>query len=454
MTGTSADDLLAEVLPLLDLDERYASGHLLIQPGNGLPSSLAANALACGAVAAAGLSGLALQGGPQVVVDPRQVSVAFRSDQLSNINGRTVEAFAPLSGFFEASDGWVRTHANYPHHRRRLLEALSLPEDTDPERLGQEIEGMPAQGVEDKVTSAGGVAFRVRSAEEWRRSAAGEAVDREPLISRQMVVEAPPVEAPYRPKVLDLTRVVAGPVATQMLGFLGADVLRVDSPDLLEPHDQYTLVSGDKRSTLLDLKERADRAVFDELLAQADVLVTGYRRGSLDEYGLSPEEVAERHPHLVHGFLSSWGTQGPWSERRGFDSVVQAATGISLLESADGERPGALPAQVLDHATGYLLAAGILSALRVRAFNGGGWQVSTALARTAHWLLDHGPDEEPGHLVLTPEDYEHVARGEIGLIVASRPALTIGERDSFSRFGGLWGGDEPYWEDDPAAERV
>lgn len=454
MTGTSADDLLTEVLPLLGLDERYASAHLLIQPGNGLPSSLAVNALSCGAVAAAGLSGLALQGGPQVVVDPRRVSVAFRSDQLTNINGSSVAAFAPLSGFFAAADGWVRTHANYPHHRRGILDALELGEDTDRERLAEAIEGMRAQDVEDVVTAHGGVAFRVRDTQEWRGSAAGEAVDQEPLINRRMVHEAPPVEAPYRPKVLDLTRVLAGPVATSTLGFLGADVLRVDSPHMLEPHDQYTLVSGDKRSTLLDLKDRTDRATFDELLDQADVLVTGYRRGALDEYGLSPEEVAQRHPHLVHAFLSSWGTQGPWSERRGFDSVVQAATGISMRESPDGQRPGALPAQVLDHATGYLLAAGILSALRARAFNGGVWRVSTALARSAHWLLDHGPDVESGHLVTAPEDYEQVVRGEIGLIVTSRPPLTIGERDSFSRFGGLWGADEPYWEDDPAAERA
>lgn len=439
---------------MLDLDERYASAHLLIQPGNGLPSSLAVNALSCGAVAAAGLSGLALQGGPQVVVDPRRVSVAFRSDQLTNINGSQVEAFAPLSGFFEAADGWVRTHANYPHHRERLLRSLDLPEDSAPERLAAAVAGMRAQDLEDRVTDAGGVAFRVRDTQEWRDSEAGRAVDGEPLIDRTMIAEAAPVEAPYRPKVLDLTRVVAGPVATQTLGYLGADVLRVDSPDMLEPHDQYTLVSGDKRSTLLDLKDRRDRATFDDLLGQADVLVTGYRRGSLDGYGLAPEEVAERHPHLVHAFLSSWGTDGPWSERRGFDSVVQAATGISMLESPDGTRPGALPAQVLDHATGYLLAAGILSALRARAFNGGVWRVSTALARSAHWLLDHGPDEEPGHLVTTPEDYEQVVRGEIGLIVTSRPALTIGERDSFSRFGGLWGADEPYWEDDPAAERA
>ena len=127
MTQVPSDALLPDILPLLGLDERYASAHLLIHPGNGLPSRLAVNALACGSVAAAGLSGAALRGGQQVVVDPRQVSVAFRNDQLSSINGQDLVGFAPLSGFFAAADGWVRTHANYPHHRTRLLDALGLP---------------------------------------------------------------------------------------------------------------------------------------------------------------------------------------------------------------------------------------------------------------------------------------------------------------------------------------
>ena len=443
-----SDALLADVLPLLGLDERYASAHLLIHPGNGLPSGLPVNALACGSVAAAGLSGIALRGGPQVVVDPRQVSVAFRNDQLSSINGTPVVGFAPLSGFFAARDGWVRTHANYDHHRVRLLEALGLPESATRDDLAEAVGGMRAKAVEDKVTAAEGMAVRVRTADEWSRSRPGRAASKLPLIGREQVSESGPKEAPYRPKVLDLTRVIAGPVATSTLGYLGADVLRVDSPHLPEPEDQYTLVSGEKRSTLLDLTRAVDRRAFDELLAEADVLVTGYRPGALDDLALSPDALAKSHPSLVVATLSAWGAEGPWGDRRGFDSIVQAASGIALHESPDGERPGVLPAQVLDHATGYLLAAGILSALRARALTGGTWRVSTALAATAHWLLSaSGPDEEPAHLVEEPEAYQDVVRGHSGLVVSSKPSFSRGEQTSFSRLGGAFGADEPRWED-------
>ncbi|MDX5399516.1 MAG: CoA transferase, partial [Actinomycetes bacterium] len=406
MTVTPVDPPLDELLPVLGLDERYASAHLLVQPGNGLPSNLAVNSLACGSVAAAALSGLALHGGSHVVVDPRQVSVAFRGDQLLNIDGRQFTSFAPLSGFFATDDGWVRTHANYPHHEARLLGSLGLPAHADRRELAERLAGMAAQEVEDTVTAAGGVVARVRSAEEWRTSEQGRAVDTLPLLARDLVAESEPLEAPYRPKVLDLTRVIAGPIATQTLGYVGADVLRVDSPHLVEPADQYALVSAEKRSTLLDLESRTDRETFEELLSTADVVVTGYRPGALDRFGLSSEELEERHPHLVHAVLTAWGTEGPWGERRGFDSIVQAATGIAMAESLDGEHPGVLPAQALDQATGYLLAAGVFAALRARSLSGGIWRVSAHLARTAHWLLDAAPDTEPAQLVPAPETYQ------------------------------------------------
>jgi crotonobetainyl-CoA:carnitine CoA-transferase CaiB-like acyl-CoA transferase len=444
---TQVDALLGDVLPALGLDERYASAHLLVQPGNGLPSPLGVNALACGSVAAAALSGLALHGGSQVVVDPRQVSVSFRGDQLQSLDGRPFSAFAPLSGFFAASDGWVRTHANYPHHRERMLRALELPEDADRDAVATAIGAMRAQEVEDAVFAAGGAAARVRTPQEWRESPQGQAVDELPLLARDLVGEHEPVEAPYRPKVLDLTRVIAGPIATQTLGYVGADVLRVDSPHLPEPLDQYALVGAEKRSTLLDLDDRADRATFEDLLAHADVVVTGYRPGALDAYGLSSDELAANHPHVVHATLNAWGA-GPWGDRRGFDSIVQAATGVAMAQAADDELPGVLPAQVLDHSTGYLLAAGVSAALRARSMNGGIWRVSANLARTAHWLLDAEPDLEPGHYVPAPETYQTVVRGDAGLILASRPAFTIDDRDAFAHIGGVWGADEPRWEDD------
>ena len=180
----------------------------------------------------------------------------------------------------------------------------------------------------------------------------------------------PPKPVPDRPRVLDLTRVLAGPVATRALAQLGCDVLRVDSPHLPELDAIHLDTDSGKRSTLVDLQDEHARHRVHDLLAAADVLVTGYRPGALTAYGLDPERLAEQHPHLVCASLSAWTPTGPWGPRRGFDSIVQAATGISLIESRDGRAPGALPAQALDHATGYLLAAGVLAALRRRADGG------------------------------------------------------------------------------------
>jgi len=182
-------------------------------------------------------------------------------------------------------------------------------------------------------------------------------------------------------RVLDLTRVIAGPVATRTLAFAGADVLRIDPPALPEPAWQHLDTGHGKRSALLDIHREPAR--FARLLADADVLVLGYRPGGLHRLGLSPEVLAAQHPHLVVGQLSAWpGDDSP----RGFDSIVQADSGISCLSAVDGE-PGALPAQALDHSAGYLLAAGIATALRRRSELGGSWRVRTSLRRVAAELL-------------------------------------------------------------------
>jgi crotonobetainyl-CoA:carnitine CoA-transferase CaiB-like acyl-CoA transferase len=190
--------------------------------------------------------------------------------------------------------------------------------------------------------------------------------------------------------VLDLTRVIAGPVAGRTLASHGADVLRVDGP--LLPDDRGGLVDtgAGKRHVVLDLRARGDRSTVEELLAGADVVLQGYRPGALDALGMGPEALAERHPHLVVVRLSAWGTTGPWGNRRGFDSLVQAATGIADIYGSP-EAPGALPVQALDHGTGHLAAALALGALVRRRDEGGGWFGELSLARTAHWLLDATP---------------------------------------------------------------
>ena len=438
--------LLREVLPALGLDEGYAAAHLDLAAGSALPSALPVSTLACGSVAAAGLAGAALRGAHRVRVDPRQVSVSFRNDQVQTIDGERVPGFAPLSGFFEAADGWVRTHANYPHHRVRLLRALGLPDGATRDDAAAAIAERPAQAVEDVVTADHGIAVRVRSLGEWMASDQAHAVAGHDLLSVRAVGSSPSTPTRNRPRVLDLTRVLAGPVATRALAQLGCDVLRVDSPHLPELEAIHLDTDSGKRSTLVDLHNEHARDRVHELLAAADVLVTGYRPGALAAYGLDPERLAERHPHLVCASLSAWTPSGPWGSRRGFDSIVQAATGIASIESGDARTPGALPAQALDHATGYLLAAGVLSALRRRSEEGGTWRVEAHLARTAHWLLQTDAldgaatpvDDLAPWTVGTDTAYGHV--------VQARPAFSLDDAPrEYAWVGRRYGTDEAVW---------
>jgi crotonobetainyl-CoA:carnitine CoA-transferase CaiB-like acyl-CoA transferase len=330
---------------------------------------------------------------PGVRVDDGAVATAFHSERHLLVDGRAPVTFAPLSRFWRTADGWVRTHANYPHHRARLVDALGVPDDAA--AVEAALAERSSLEVEAAVYAAGGLAVALRTPKEWAAHEQAVAVAARPLVERERLdstrarVLTPIDGAPLLPaaglRVLDLTRVLAGPVATRTLALLGADVLRVDSPQLPELPDQHADTSFGKRSTTLDLA--ADRRTFEELLTAADVVVTGYRPGALDRFGLSPQALAERRPGVVVAQVSAWGAYGPWGERRGFDSLVQVASGIAAVEGSL-EQPGALPAQALDHGTGYLLAAAVLRALTEQSYEGGSRFVRLALARTAEWLVN------------------------------------------------------------------
>ncbi|MFJ9379817.1 CoA transferase [Streptomyces sp. NPDC101455] len=336
---------------------------------------------------------------PGVRVDDGAVATAFVSERHLLIDGRAPVSFAPLSRFWRTADGWVRTHANYPHHRARLLDALKLPEDASVEDVAEVLAERSAPEVEETVYGAGGLAVALRTAAEWAAHPQGVAVARRPLVERERLGTArarvlPPLDGdPLLPaaglRVLDLTRVIAGPIATRTLTLLGADVLRVDAPQLPEDHDAHADTGFGKRSTRLDLGLTTDRHTFEELLARADVVVTGYRPGALDRFGLSPEALADRRPGVIVAQLSAWGAYGPWGDRRGFDSLVQVASGIAAIEGSP-EHPGALPAQALDHGTGYLLAGAVLRALTEQSEQGHSIALRLALARTAAWLTADG----------------------------------------------------------------
>ncbi|QGZ48290.1 hypothetical protein GPZ77_07720 [Streptomyces sp. QHH-9511] len=400
-------------------------------PSGLLSARLPVMDLARATVAVAGLAAVERAGlqGP-VRVDDAAVATAFVSERHLRVDGRAPVNFAPLSGFFRATDGWIRTHANYPHHRAALLRALEVREES-PEAVRSAIGERGAEELETAVYAAGGLAVAVRAPERWMASGQGREVAKRPLLTRERLDDAAPRRRSGPLRVLDLTRVLAGPVATRTLALLGADVLRIDPPENPELPDQHADTDIGKRTAALDLDSPSDRRAFDELLDAADVLVTGYRPGALDRFDL-------HRPGLVIARLSAWGDYGPWGERRGFDSLVQAATGIAVTEGSE-ERPGVLPAQALDHGSGYLLAAAVLRSLTEQGQDGGTRLVRLALAQTGHWLTRTLPRYEP-------ERYLADTDGPLGrLRHALSPVTYEGGPTRWSRPPGLQGGDDPAW---------
>ncbi|WP_417510463.1 CoA transferase [Microbacterium sp.] len=326
--------------------------------------------------------------------DPDRIAVAYRSDRVLLIDDDAPSVWSPFSGFWRASDGWLRTHGNYAHHASALCRALALPTDAGADDLRAVFAAASVRDSVDRITGAGGLAVAVR----------GENPDEDAALRERSLVEitrigddAPRQTAVYGDpaaplrgiRVLDLTRVIAGPVCTRTLALLGADVLRIDPPRLAEPEWQHFDTGHGKRSALLDARSPQ----MTELLTEADVVVLGYRPAALDRLGLAPEFLAEQHPGLIIAQLSAWGRDHP--DRAGFDSLVQAESGIAMIESPDGERPGALPAQALDHSAGYLLAASICETLVRREREGGSWRITTSLRRVAAELLGMPRRDEP-----------------------------------------------------------
>jgi len=387
---------------------------------------------------------------PSVELDPAKIATAVTSDQYFRLNGEPVSAWAELSGFWPCSDGWVRTHANYPHHRSALLSALDLAADTGADEFMLALHAMKTADVEQRVLEAGGVATVVRSGEQWAEHPQAVAVAELPVIELTSLGDADTaklpdttVDAPLAGlRVLDLTRVIAGPVAGRTLALWGADVLRIDSPRHPEISWQHLDTGAGKRSALLDLDAAADRTTFETLLETADVALTAYRPGSLDKFGLSPAALAERRPGIIVGRLSAWGTVGPWAERRGFDSIVQAATGIALAEGDSAGTPGALPVQALDHSAGYLVAAGIATAVRRRIDGGHSWLAEVSLARLATELLKQ---RRPRHAPTAAGGFTPTVATRNGVTSAVAAPHYDGGPSGFRQAAVEWGSSEPRW---------
>jgi hypothetical protein len=266
-----------------------------------------------------------------------------------------------------------------------------------------------ADELETAVIAAGGCAAAMRPMSAWTAHQQGRAVATEPLVwcVRTASGATPALSDRARPlaglRVLDLTRVFAGPVCTRVLAGLGADVLRIDPPDWDEPGVVPEMTLG-KRCARLDARTPEGQTILQELLRHADILVHGYRPGALDSIGLSAVDRTRIRPGLVEVSLDAYGWTGPWAGRRGFDSLVQMSSGIADegMRRFGNTRPTPLPVQALDHAAGWIMAAAVLRGL-VECRAGHGWVARTSLARVAALLAPtagdgdlHGVLEKPG----------------------------------------------------------
>lgn len=379
-----------------------------------LPSSFAVTDLAAASVGAAALAMRQLmvaQGNApaRVQIDRRLASMWF-SWSIHPVGWERPPLWDAVAGDYATADGWIRLHTNAPHHRDAALSVLGCA----PERaaVAQAVAARRGLELEEAVVAQGGCAAVMRSMAEWRTHPQGQAVAGEPLIAFADAGRAAPRPWAWtseRPlaglKLLDLTRVLAGPVATRFLAGYGAQVLRIDPPHWNEPGAIPEVTLG-KRCARLDLKRPEDRAIFEQLLAQADVLVHGYRPAALERLGYGDAVRRQLNPSLIDVALNAYGWTGPLNGRRGFDSLVQMSSGIAHhgMRRQGAGQPTPLPVQALDHATGYLMAAAVVRALIARLNQGRILQARLSLARTAKLLTDAPAPAGQAPLAPTRED--------------------------------------------------
>ncbi|MCA0175988.1 MAG: CoA transferase [Proteobacteria bacterium] len=382
-------------LPPQALAHARLSGHDPVLPSSFAVGAAAQAGIAAAALAACELGHLRGQLRQDVAVDATHAALECTS--WFSVNGVVPDMWDAYSGLYPCRDGHVRIHANFAHHRDGALALLGLDAATATKAdVVRALQAWDAEAFETAAAERGLVVAALRTRAQWEATAQAQAVAAQPLFTVTRVGDGPPLPLPkltagQRPltgvRVLDLTRILAGPVGTRMLAGYGADVLMVNGPHLPNIAAIADLSQG-KRSCLLDLNGEAGRTVLRALVQDAHVFVQGYRPGGLAARGFAPHELARLRPGLVTVSLSAWGTDGPWAARRGFDSLVQTAAGFNHAEGVafgDGQ-PRALPMQALDHVSGHLIALGAAAALHRQQREGGAWHVQVALAQTGHWL--------------------------------------------------------------------
>jgi hypothetical protein len=417
--------------------EQETAGDVSFVGSGSLPSVFPVSDLAAAAVGAAGVAvadfmTAAFGARPHVTVDRRLASLWF-GFSIRPIDWALPAPWDPIAGDYATADGWIRLHTNAPHHRAAALSVLGVA--AEKQEVAAAVARWRAEELETAIVGNKGCAAAMRSLSEWRTHPQGEAVIRESLIDARATADfgdSLNISTPKRPlqgiRVLDLTRVLAGPVATRFLAGLGADVLRIDPPTWDEPGVVPDMTLG-KRCARLDLRDADGRTTLLDLLRRADVLVHGYRSDALDNLGLDTRLRREIRPGLVDVSLDAYGWTGPWKNRRGFDSLVQMSVGIADagMRTFGRDRPTPLPVQALDHATGYLLAATAVRGLSERLKTGRGFEGRTSLARVAELLLRAPAAGIAGTLGAADESdwSDGVEATDFGMALRLRSPITI-----------------------------
>ncbi len=373
-----------------------------------LPSSYRVGAAAQVSIAAATLAAAELwrlrtghrQG---VSVDMRHAAAEFRSERYLRVAGKSpAEPWDPIARTYRCGDGrWVRLHTNFPHHRDGVLKLLGCAYDR--EAVAAALASRQAEEFEQAAADAGLVVAMMRSPAEWAAHPQGQAIAELPVLRIKRIGEAPVREFspdPRRPldgiRVLDLTRIIAGPVCGRTLAAHGADVLNITGPHLPAVEPLVIDTGRGKLAAHLDLRTDEGQEQLRGLIRESDVFIQGYRPYAIASHGFDRAALTQLRPGIIYASLSAYGLTGPWAGRRGFDSLVQTASGMNHAEAeaAGVSEPRPLPCQALDHASGYLMALGVMLALLRRAREGGSWLVRVSLAQTGRWISGLGRLED------------------------------------------------------------
>jgi crotonobetainyl-CoA:carnitine CoA-transferase CaiB-like acyl-CoA transferase len=440
-------------------DEIALSGRDPVLPTRYLLGTAGAAAIAAVGVAASDLWDLRSGRRQHVALDLRAAAASLRSERYVRVDGMALPSpWAPVSGFHRTRDGrWIQLHCNFPHHRDGVLALLGC--ENARAAVAAAVARWDGQALEDALAAAQMCAGLVRSRDEWSAHPQARAVVELPLFEISRIAESPPepLGPADRPlagiRVLDLTRVIAGPVGGRTLAEHGADVLRVSAPHL-PSIDLLDIDTGHgKLSTHLDLRLERDAEILHALVRGADIFSQAYRPGTLAARGLSPERLTAIRPGLIYVTLSAYSHAGPWRDRRGFDSLVQSVSGIVHEHTAGGDNPRHLPAQALDYVSGYLMAFGAMMALARRARDGGSYLVRLSLSQTAEWIhrlgrVRDGTDDRT-HPDLPFEDVSDLlteSKTEFGLVRHLAPVVQMSETPArWTRPVAPLGLHEPAW---------